>query len=206
MPIQIPRFEKKNCLAVTACGRLKGEGLPGRGKIREEKPRVARYQTKSGTAFVRAWLGGRAKRHLHVDCALQTFFGTRQRPKATHKKAEVLKVVEGAIGAQIDVSLRGCFEVPLAELPERGIIRSLAREQKTLDMSIRLTGGSLSLTGAPIKKVHWTELKDNNALVSVTIEGERTATVSERYMCEMWEWINDEFSLFILGKRKDGKA
>lgn len=204
MVIELPKFENSSCLMLTACGELRTRDLRNKGSLRSKDPKVARYKTKSGTAFVRAWLAGKPVRYLHVDCALRKFFPEDKIPKTTHKKADVLKIIDSVIGSEIDMSITGCFEVPINKLPERSIIRSLSVEQKAGDMSIRLTGGIYALTGAPVKEVHWRELKERKRTIDIRIKGENTSMVSESYLNEMWDWINDQFSLFVLGKTKNG--
>lgn len=206
MGIELPTFENSRCLLLTACGKLRTNELRTKGSLRAEDPKVARYLTSAGTALVRAWLAGKPVKYLHVDCALREFFPKNKVPKATHKKDEVLKIIESVLGTDIDVSIVGCFEVPIIELPESGIIRSLSLEQKTVDVSIKLTGGSFSLTGVPVKKIDWGELEDGKRAVHVQIEGERASRVSEAYLREMWDWINDQFSLFVLGKTKNART
>ena len=206
MGIELPTFENSYCFLLTACGELGGKEIRTKRWPREEDPKVARYRTASGTALVRAWLAGKPVRHLHVDCVLREFFPENKIPKATHKKAEVLKVIESVMGTEIDVSVVGCFKMPMTKLPKGGVIRSLSVEQKTGDVSIRLTGGSYALTGAPVKEIHWKELQEGKRSVHVRIKGEKTSKVSEAYLREMWDWINDQFSLFVLGKTKNGRT
>jgi len=206
MGIELPTFENSYGLLLTACGRLRDEEIRTKGKRREERTKVARYYTASGTAFVRASLGYKQIPHLHVDCVLRKYFPKDRIPKVTHKKAEVLKIIERVLGTTIELSIVGCFKVPMTELPEGGIIHSLSVEQKTVDVSIRLTGGSYTLTGAPVKEIHWRELQEGKRLVHVRIKGEKTSKVSEAYLREMWDWINDQFSLFVLGKIKNART
>ncbi len=199
MEIVLPEFKGGHCRLVTACGELLGSTAQ-RKSLRKAKSKVARYRTPSGTALVRAWIDGKGNtRYLHVDCALREYFPKGSAPKVTHTKAEVTRIIERAVGRDIDVSIVGCFEVPMAKLPEGGIIRLLSEEQKTAGVSMKMTRGTFSLTGAPIKRIDWRESKDKKRSINVVIEGDVRRTVSEEYMCEMWEWINKQFQLFVLG-------
>ena len=206
MEIVLPEFKGGHCRLVTACGELLGSTAQ-RKSLRKAKSKVARYRTPSGTALVRAWIGGKGNtRYLHVDCALREYFPKGSAPKVTHTKAEVTRIIERAVGRDIDVSIVGCFEVPMTKLPEGAIIRLLSEEQKTAGISMKMTRGTFSLTGAPIKRIDWRELKDKKSLLHVIIEGDIRSTVSEKHMCEMWEWINTQFKLFVLGKSKLERA
>ena len=206
MGIELPTFENSYGLLLTACGRLNDEQLRIKGRHREEETRVARYRTASGTAFVRVSLGHKRLPHLHVDCVLHKYFPKDRIPKVTHKKAEVLKIIERSLGTEIELSIVGCFKVPMTELLKGGIIHSLSVEQKAADVSIRLTGGSYAITGAPVKEIYWRELQDKKRSVHVRIKGNKRSQVSEEYLREMWDWINDQFWLFILGKTKNART
>ena len=202
MAIALPDFKGGHCQLVTACGELLGSTAQSKS-LRKAKLQVARYRTSSGTALVRAWIEGKGNtRYLHVDCALREYFPKGLIPKITHKKAEVTRIIERVVGRDIDVSIVGCFEVPMAKLPEGGIIRLLSEEQKTTSISMKMTQGTFSLTGAPIKRIEWRESKDKKRLLNVIIEGDIRSTVSEKHMCEMWEWIEKQFKLFVLGQIK----
>lgn len=200
MLILLPRFENSYALLITACGRLKSNKTVG-SKVKAQKARVARYQTAAGRAFLRAWLNNKSEKFLHVDCALHKFFPKSKLPKVTHRKEEVLRIINSALGIGIDVNIRACFIVPMSQLPESGVIRSMSVEQKTVDVSITLAGASLSLTGTPVRRIDWHQLEDKKGHVYVRLEGEITTTVSEEYLCEIWSWINSQFCLFVLGKR-----
>lgn len=206
MEIALPDFKGGHCQLVTACGELLGSTAQSKS-LRAAKLRVARYRTPLGTALVRAWIVSKDdKRYLHVDCALREYFPKGRVPKVTHTKAEVTRIIERAVGRDIDVNIVGCFKVPMGKLPEGGIIRLLVEEQKTASISMKMTQGTFSLTGAPIKRIDWRESKDKKRLLHVIIEGGIRSTVSEKHMCEMWEWIDKQFKLFVLGQSKLEKA
>jgi len=207
MKIELPTFANKYCVLMTACGELRDTKAGTTRGLREEEAKVARYRTVSGMAFVRVWLAGKPVRHLHVDCALRKCFPEEKMPKATHKKSEVLDVIESVLGRQIEVSIRGSFDVPLVTLPETGLIRSLAGEQASTGMSVKLVGCELSVTGAPVSKIGWniSEGKSKKT-VHVRMRGRISTVVSESYLMESWEWINKQLGLFVLGRREDERT
>ncbi len=199
MAIELPKFEDKYGVMLTACGRLKGISRAPSGAAREEKARVARYQTGSGTAFVRSWFTGKKKRQLHIDCALGSVFVSRQKPKATHKKSEVLDSIESVLGEQIDVRISAHFDVPFNDLPETGLIRAFSPEQKSGDMTARLTGCTFSLTGAPVTGVRWNIREEGKKrIVRVSMKAEKLETISEQYLTGLWDWMEQQFRLFVL--------
>lgn len=199
MAIELLKFEKTYGVSLTVCGKLKGRA-PKIKAQRKEKARVARYQSGRRTAFVRSWLHAKRKLYLHVDCALEKVFLTK--PKVTHKKAEILEIIEAVRGFEIEAGIIARFEVPLTKLPETGLVKALSTEHRISDMSVKLTGAAVSLTGTPVKSIDWAIYKrGKNEMVLVRIEGERAAKVDDKYLSESWNWINEQFLFFVLGRR-----
>jgi len=202
MAIELPKFEGTYGLMLRACGHLKGAGFGDEANREQEEVRIAKYRTASGSAFIGGWLRRKERWHLHIDCGLGSAFEGRDKPKPTHKKAEVMHLVEEALGAQIDVHITAYFDIPLLELPEKGLIRAFAAEQKTGDMAVKLTGAAFSLSGTPVNKIRWNRTGTDKEMVHVSVAGERSVVVNENYLCESWKWINEQFLLFVLGRRQ----
>jgi len=205
MAIEIPKFEKTYGVMLRACGKLKGQTSKVKAQSEKKKTRVARYRSENKTVFIRSWLHAKGGLYLHVDCALGKVFSTR--PKVTHKKAEVLEIIEAVRGFEIEAGIIGQFEVPLTKLPETGLVRALSTEHRINDMSVKLTGAAVSLTGTPVKNMNWAMYKRGKTeMVLVKIEGEITTRVDDKYLSESWNWINEQFLLLVLGRRESGKV
>jgi hypothetical protein len=118
----------------------------------------------------------------------------------------VLEVINNLLTTEIESNIEACFEVPFFKIPGNSMIRLLSGEQKSVDMSLRLTTAELTLTGAPLDKVQWsirkTKTKD---IVHIIMRGNATLTLSETYLSECCDWINKQFHSFIFGRKKDGK-
>jgi len=201
MAVDLPKFENKYGLILTVCGGLKNPTA----KITEKNPKippVAKYDTSAGIAFLRAWIKGKKETYLHVDCALSKFFPKGKEPQITCKKDKIFKTIESVSGIEIDSQIEACFDIPFADLPEKGTIRSLYAEQKSADISMQLTGAEVSFTGAPLQQIKWNIRKEKEStIVHVWMRGERVTTVSDRYLVESWDWMNEQLSIFVLGKR-----
>lgn len=204
MAIELPKFEKTYGVMLTACGQLKGRTSKIKALCERKKPRVARYRSATGTAFVRSRLVNKGGLYLHVDCVQGKVLSTK--PKVTHKKTEVLEIIEAVRGLEIEAGIIGRFEVPLAKLPETGLVRALSTERRISDMSVKLKGAAVSLTGTPIKNIYWDiQGKKEKQMVRVRMQAERVVNVDDKYLSESWNWIEEQFLLFVLGRRKDGK-
>lgn len=207
MSIELPCFDKGYCIALTVCGQLKLSNHPQKKKHKNEVERIARYRTKKGMAFFRACHTGKKGEHLHVDCVLSSFFRGDFKPKPTHKKTEVLEVINNLLTTEIESNIEACFDVPFLKIPGNSMIRLLSGDQKSVDMSLRLTTAELTLTGAPLDKIQWSILKTKTKdLVHIMMQGNTTLTLSETYLSECYDWINKQFYSFIFGRKKDGKS
>jgi len=206
MAIELPKFENTYGVMLTACGQLKGQASKIKALCERKKPRVARYISAAGTAFVRSRLAivNKGGIYLHVDCVQGKVFSTK--PKVTHKKTEVLEIIEAVRGLEIEAGIIARFEVPIAKLPETGLVRALSTERRISDMSVKLKGAAVSITGTPIKNIDWgIHEKKKKQIVHVRMRAERVVKVDDKYLSESWNWIDEQFLLFVLGRRKDGK-
>ena len=200
MPIRLPRLGETRCKCLTLCGRVESGPKAFLARLAKEKPMTARYGSGSSAAYLRLLPGGRTRRHLHVDCALPDYFPAERRPKRTHNKAQVMKLLTAAIGSTVDVGVIGAFSLPLAELPESGLMRSLyATEGETGGITIKLTAGRFSITGAPVRSIWWSVDRET-AEVLVHVEARRSLRIDDRYLEEALEWATAQLSLFVLGR------
>jgi len=169
------------------------------------EPSIATYQGADEKACIRILPGGEKHNNLHVDCALYKFFPKDRVPKTNTTKDKLMAILEQAIGLTLDVEICGGFLVPLTDLPEQGLIRSLFAEHKTADLSVRLTSGEFRIEGAPVRRMFWT-FKDDDKNVSIGIEANRKEKVDDQYLVRSLEWIEKQFTLFVLGKNIDANT
>lgn len=203
MAIELPKFENTYGLFLSACGKLK-DAETGAKEKDEGPAKVARYLGAEGGAIIRAWVTGKKGTYLHVDCALKRYFQKGRVPKVTGKKEEVLKIIESVRGKEIELNINAGFDVPVKDIPENGMIRSLSEEQKSIDMCLKLTGAELSISGAPINRIHWSiQDKGGKAVARIHIRGEMATIVEGTYLLECWEWINKLFLVFVMGGKID---
>ena len=201
MPIELPMFEEDRGLMLCVCGELETTA----STTAPQKTQVIKYDTTHGEAFARAGIRGKEKRTLLIDCARSIWFTEDQLPKVTTKKKEDLsRVIEFAYGLKLRANVCVSFRVPLAELPESGLIRSLLFESKSASASIRMTGASFALTGAPFGLLRWRSVstKDNVAMVYIDTKGKREIQVSDTCLTELWRMLYAEFAAWVLGGRE----
>jgi len=113
-----------------------------------------------------------------------------------------MAVLEDLEGLRVDALVRALFWVSVDDLPERGVVRLLCERQKLGDTELSLTGGTLSIKGAPIQCLHW-QTVEGQKRVRVVVESTKKTSLEEMYLCDLSKWIVDEFSLFVLGRTKN---
>lgn len=198
MSIFLPKFECDYLLSLTVCGRLQKGGSKG-----EDLPKVARYKSSSGLAYLRVNHGGKDSRHLHVDCTLGKYF-KKHKPKIEHKKTETIKIINNVLGVNIDTSVVGFFKVPLDNLPDIGFVKPFCIERGSSKSRFKMTECAFSLSGLPVQKIKWfLEEEGKKTFVNIRIQGRRHTKVSEEYLVESFDWINKLFMVFIMGSEID---
>ena len=199
MSLQIPDFQGRTCVAITACGEVNTEDERLIKILEEKKARIARFEIAGRAFFLRCCTGGAKNRHLHVDCAAGEYFPEKQRPKPDWEKDELIEFVSQFEGVSIALGVVGAFDLPLDELPETGSIRSLGKGEQTGDVSIKLTRGRFTISGAPIEHIDWS-IRDDGKRVRIWIEGDSDETVGEEYLQRTYEWLESQLSLFVKEK------
>jgi hypothetical protein len=169
-------------------------------RLAEAALMTARCDTKAGTVYVRVLPGGKPGKHLHVDCARPDYFRPGRAPKPAHKEEQVLALIEQGDGAILDSRVVGVFALPLGDLPETGLIRSLCGAGgESAGVTVRLTGARFTITGAPTETLRWWVNGETSELY-VEVRARRRLKVAEGYLEEAFEWISAQFELFVLGR------
>jgi hypothetical protein len=197
MTIVLPELEKAGCLEFTACSQVLDKAVLQRFSDKASQVAVARCGRLK--RFVR--LGVSKGGHLHLDVATPAYFAGGQLPKPTHSWAQIQGRLSPFQEERIRVRTVGLFSVPLDRLPESGLIKLLSLESKTPAVSIKLTGGTLSVTGAPIQRISWTVGK-NAKQIEVRLQTTQNGTVSEMFLTDLFKLLNDSLHALVLGDDK----
>lgn len=206
MPLELPIFEEgQHGLTLCICGEIRPTGpMPN-----QQKTQTAKYSTPEGEAFIRASIAGKKTRTLYVDCAKASAFSPDELPSPTTDRVEdVFHIIESVYSLGVQTTVCASFLVPLADLPESGLIRSLLFEGKSADAAIKMTGATFALSGAPIIGLRWrlASAKAKPDMVYIDLKGNKEFEVSDTYLSDVWRWIHGQFSLFVLGQRKTNPA
>jgi hypothetical protein len=203
--MQLPRFEDPYCKAITACGQIRAGDKSLLELLGKKTPMIASYTVPSGTAYLQVLRGEKHKQRLHIDCALAREFAKGPIPKVTHEMANLQHLLNRAVGSEIDVRIIGTFVLPLSKLPEPGMIRSLLGGMKTGNVEMRLTAGTLSISGAPISEIRWS-IMDRGTSVRIEVRAGVSKRIEDSYLPSLVDWVNQQFLRFVLGRTKNANA
>lgn len=203
MAITFPKIDSSYGLTLRVCSSLKGKQSSDINQRLIKETRVARYQGANGSVYTRAWMTDKKDGHLHIECACSEMLPMKNKPKATHKKADIAEMIQACLGRTAEAHISAHFKVGFDEIPEDGIIRALTIEQKMPSMSIKVKGCSLALTGFPIDSIEWRELVGKKPALRIELKGQMILDVTENYLCEAWDWIESQFLLFVLKRESN---
>ena len=165
--------------------------------LKSERLLLSSFRKESKRYFVRFLTGGARKNHFHIEIASSALFATM--PKSTAKLTQIANCFEKVVGLSLNLRARAEFENSIADLPERGLIRLFSGENKTGEVSMKMTAATFSLAGSPVRKISW-NIIGGGQRVSTIIEAEKTVTMGAFYMTESLEWLFSLHSLFVLGR------
>lgn len=198
MSIILPTFTNTCCTVISACGKISEKR-----SIKTDVEKVAKYGRGKEQVFIRTIISGEKETHLHIDFASKDNFPDKKTPKTTHKIEDIKKTIKELFTKEIEVHITGCFKTNVNAIPASGLIRSLYTEKKRdHDVSIRLTGAKLSLSGVPVQKIEWYESRMEEGLLYITIEGESKLTIQNDYFVKLLDWMNNVYKFFVLDIRE----
>ena len=155
---------------------------------------IASVTREKSKLYVRVALDEGA--HFHVDIARPSYFGTGNIPKPTHSWESVQKFWAKFLNQKIKLRGVGFYNLPYDALPEAGLIKSVAVESKSGEIGMRLTAGTISLSGAPIQRLKWS-LKNAEKTVAVELETRKEQVLSELYLLDAQKIVDGSFKVFV---------
>lgn len=197
MAIQWPTVAEASCQSLTVCGEI----VADKKEIRQWCDRklkdnwlAYRISVEHGPMYARIGLGGKSGKHCHVDVAVPAFFDGDE-PKADLTEADAAERLNPLMGEKIEAAVRGVFTLPAANLPYIiKLTQSIVATEG--DVSIRITGGTLSIKGTPIHRITWT-LDEAEKDAKISMSAKTSLTISDSYLVEAFEVLKQGFATFI---------
>ena len=195
MKFHFPSFVDTECVFLSVCGQLATDEREIIDWLRTQENLEARYQRSGRTGYVRVMCGGKHGNHLHIDGARRDYFAGRP-PSTTHKIGQVREALDRVAGYDISPRAKGTYFIGRDKLPPF-IQTTISEVTSVQDVSIRTTGGILSVTGAPIDTIRWWLQKDE-ANVRVGLEARMKATLDGEYLETCLGVLDSAFEAFVL--------
>lgn len=195
MKFHFPSFADTECVLLCVCGQLATDEREIIEWLRSQKSLEARYQRLGRTGYVLVMCGGKHGNHLHIDVASRDYFVGRL-PSAIDKIGQVREALDRVAGYDINLRARGTYFISPDKLPPF-IQTAISEATSVQDVSIRTTGGILSVTGAPINTIRWWLQKDG-ANVRVDLEARMKATLDREYLENCLGVLDSAFEAFVL--------
>ncbi|MGQ0637430.1 MAG: hypothetical protein ACT4QC_22720 [Planctomycetaceae bacterium] len=199
MPIKLPAIQRSACTFFTACGEIETSDRRIVEFVKRQKPGWRYFQFRS--VSVRLGVGQDStdkKLHCHVD-VVDSKWHSGDKPGRNSRPSELHEIFHRLRGAEIQLDLRAWFDTPTIALPP--IIQNMRGSEVTQGgVSVKVTGGRLSITGAPVKSIQWSmdEAGDN---VTLLIESGLHARVTDSYLVDAFESMKLAFDAFVVKGR-----
>ena len=200
MTFILPEIEKAHCKSFTACAHVVTKDKSLGKHFSGKRPFVASVKRGQSHRFVRLCV--EKSGHLHLDIATPAYFPKGLKPKPTHKWPQIQTALGRFLGQELQVRAEGVFSLPLQSLPELGFIRMVSVESKSPKVSMKLTGGTFSVTGAPIQRIEWSLERDGKG-IEVHLRSTVKATLNETYLEELFRLLNESLQIFVLSNERN---
>jgi hypothetical protein len=195
----LPDFKNTHCVSLTACADIKSADRDLRNWLKKEGRTISVFKTALGRTFFCVLFGGHSGNHIHIDLGTPSVFDQASIPKAKRTVSQIQEKLEHLMGKEVEVELRGLFEVKLDELPTSGMIRTLFFETKMANVGIKMIGARFAILGAPIKRITW-QMKSKKEIGVVFESHMIKAQISETYITNALTILESGFNVFILGR------
>lgn len=205
MKVNLPAFENTRLKFITICGRFERDISKTCQKFLPEKPLIISYRAGHKRAYIKVLPWASKCGGVHIDCALHECFPKKYIPIPNGTRADLGKIFHEFDGSPIDANIDAAYEIPLMELLEEGLVRSLLAKHKTGNLTIRLTGATCKLEGTPVRELEWS-LEKNEKNVLIRIDSLLKEKIDDGYLIRSFKWVENLFSIFVLGKAADDRT
>ncbi len=199
MTFILPEIQKAHCKSFTACAHVVTQDKSLSKYFSGKRPFVASLKRGQAQQFVRLCV--EKSGHLHLDIATPAFFREGWKPKPTHNWPQIQAALGRFVGQELHVRAEGVFSLPLQSLPESGFIRMVSVESKSPKVSMKLTGGTFSVTGAPIQRIEWSLERDGKG-IEVHLRSTVKATLNGTYLEELFRLLHESLQVFVLSNER----
>ncbi|HEY5316039.1 MAG TPA: hypothetical protein VIK18_26160 [Pirellulales bacterium] len=199
MPTILPEFSDSRLRRFAVCASIVDSTVISR--YRDHEPVDMDAQNADGQWYhVRIGYRAATKElpediHLHID-GVRSFRPSKAAPTTTLEK--VVAFVDGFLGVDARLWVKGAYEIPKDALPREGIIQALTGIKTTAGgKGIVLSGARMTFEdrAAPFSQLEWTI---NGDVADVTLVANSDAVISESYLCDAVSLLTDGIARFVV--------
>lgn len=203
MPIILPDFKNTLCQAIGTCGTIQTDDKQVLDVLAKVNGVLsAQYRAGNARPTLTAVLGQRDDKHVHIDIARKKVYSIGHDRGANSTIEEIQRHLDQLLGTDIKTVVFCRFVLPVEELPEQGLIRSLSFESLEDDLGITMTGGEFEIRGKVPYFLSW-RLIEKKANVRVDLETYVAIKLNEEYLVRLLGHMDSAFRLYVLGKKPD---
>lgn len=196
MALVIPPFRIGACVQLNVCAELvKADASKEVLEWLEAQPfMLAHHRIGDKAGFVVLILGGSDANHVHVDLVTEDACKDREIPDATCKLSVIKKAWEHLSGKSVKARIVGRYLIDVTESPF--FIRAVTFQVTKGNVKLKVTGGKVSVEGAPISKIEWSKDEEDN-LVTVGLSAHKTLIVGDSYLQDSIGIVDSAFESLI---------
>ena len=200
MPIILPKLNKRFLEGIIACARIDTGSHVFDDLLENDRySRITSYvtsKTSEITAFVHIDKSENGE-HFHLEAYKNRKARGRSSSITEIPLDEFQKLIDRSIGNKVSVDISCGFKVPLAKLPENGLIRGNAVELRKGDVSFQTSAAEVTIRGIFVDRVKWW-LIDNGKNARVNLETCIEGNIDNDYLVDLITYLYDDFKMLIL--------
>lgn len=201
MRFVLPELQEAHCQQFTACSRVVTRDKSVKRLFSRESTLVACVKEGGLKRFARLCISKEG--HVHLDLASPEYFAGGGVPKPKHSWNRIESSLRRFVGHQIKVQARALFAVSLARLPESSVIRLLSSVESRMGVvSMKLTGGTFAIAGAPVQRIAWVVRRDMKQ-VKIQLQLTQERTLREMYLADLFNLLTKSFNVLVTGNEKN---
>ncbi len=215
MTLEIPQFAEHPYLEYIEICAFLNEGNP-KVAAWEKLDSTATYEANGRKVFgglSSGWAGDAPNRslHIHIRFADAAIFVDRKEPNVNAVVSDIVSAFGLLAGESADIRWDARFVVPLTAVPPTSIVIPLIEiEAKSLNLSMRVSGGQFSIETPPLDRLWWTlrergdDPMDVKKAIIVDVVGFTSEQLDDKLFERALRGLTPAFDAFIFGgERRD---
>jgi hypothetical protein len=189
MAIALPDLHADKVDGLMICGSIKAKDKSLRkwAASHERDWYICYFGKKSNRLFCRVTFDKYKDRiHFHTDLATKDWFSSGKVPEETEDGPEFEKLVAPTFNLEMTADVSLDFRAKRGAWPSiMALTQKLSVERDGL--TIKMTGGTLSVEGAPVNAIFWAIDPKDDTQARVSMRGAITLTMSENYIQDFYQ-------------------